>query len=150
MASCKNPGYLERKLDFLHVLKEIHPCEMCPDCQILRTPRSKHCSICNRCVERFDHHCPWINNCVGVHNHNWFIVFIYSLVGTLTTCMVAACRAYVAKGFKDTGGDGYPMSFLCVADLCEKTYVRDTACVINCILSGFFMFIGLALCFVHT
>ena len=77
-ASCKNPGYLEPKLDFLHVLKEIHPCEMCPDCQILRTPRSKHCAICNRCVERFDHHCPWIGNCVGERNKFKYYIYLIS------------------------------------------------------------------------
>ena len=32
IASCKNPGFLEPKIDFLEVLKEIHACEMCPDC----------------------------------------------------------------------------------------------------------------------
>ena len=43
----------------------IDPTQLCPDCLVVRTPRSRHCGTCNRCVERFDHHCPWINNCVG-------------------------------------------------------------------------------------
>lgn len=49
---------------------------ICPDCCTLKTPRSRHCYLCNCCIERFDHHCPWINNCVGRDNHALFYAFI--------------------------------------------------------------------------
>uniref|UniRef100_A0A4W6CPZ0 Palmitoyltransferase n=1 Tax=Lates calcarifer TaxID=8187 RepID=A0A4W6CPZ0_LATCA len=43
---------------------------------LLQPMRAKHCQTCKRCVRRFDHHCPWIENCVGERNHRWFIVYL--------------------------------------------------------------------------
>lgn len=73
-------------IDFLELLQKFHPTDLCPDCKIIRTPRSRHCAICNRCVERFDHHCPWINNCVGIRNHNYFLAFLAATWMFLVLC----------------------------------------------------------------
>uniref|UniRef100_A0A914P427 Palmitoyltransferase n=2 Tax=Panagrolaimus TaxID=55784 RepID=A0A914P427_9BILA len=49
---------------------------ICTRCQSFRPPRAHHCRICNRCVQRMDHHCPWVANCVGQKTQKYFLQFI--------------------------------------------------------------------------
>jgi len=63
------PGYLYKKKGetILKLFEKGIDCSLiCPECEIVKPLRSRHCDICNRCVGVYDHHCPWINNCVGM------------------------------------------------------------------------------------
>ncbi len=69
---------------------------VCPHCQVFKTASTRHCVICHRCVERYDHHCQWINNCVGLRNHNIFVLLLFSLLADfgfgIAMTVLAWCR----------------------------------------------------------
>ncbi|GMF27694.1 unnamed protein product [Phytophthora lilii] len=76
----KDPGYVPRSTRPAYELLATEDNAVpCPTCVTRKPQRSKHCSACRRCVYRFDHHCPWINNCVGIGNHCSFLIFLVTL-----------------------------------------------------------------------
>lgn len=69
---------------------------LCPFCEVIRLPKSRHCNICNRCVDRYDHHCPWVNNCVGRTNHSRFYVHLILVITYCTLSIVNAFKALIS------------------------------------------------------
>lgn len=73
--------------------------KFCKRCKAFKPLRAHHCSVCGRCIVKMDHHCPWVNNCVGVGNHKLFLLFLlwvnvvcgYALV--LIICKYSFCKA---------------------------------------------------------
>ena len=53
-----------------------HKLSMCSQCQTYKPPGSHHCRICHRCISHMDHHCPWMNNCIGAGNMKHFLLFL--------------------------------------------------------------------------
>ncbi|EGC28837.1 hypothetical protein DICPUDRAFT_85094 [Dictyostelium purpureum] len=51
--------------------------------------KSFHCKICKRCTNAMDHHCPFINNCVGINNHHYFYLFLtYTYLAMIYACFL--------------------------------------------------------------
>lgn len=58
--------------------------QYCMGCRNWKPERCHHCSICDTCILKMDHHCPWLGNCVGYHNFKEFFLFtLYQAVRQL-------------------------------------------------------------------
>ncbi|KAL4498353.1 hypothetical protein ABPG72_013159 [Tetrahymena utriculariae] len=66
----------------------------CETCQIYKNKDMKHCRVCDNCVTQFDHHCIWLNNCIGKRNYTDFIVYLIFLQ-SLIVYTIYLCIKYI-------------------------------------------------------
>ena len=78
--------------------------QYCHTCEGFKAPRSHHCSKCNRCCLKMDHHCPWINNCVGFANQRHFFYFLLSaVIGSVHSSALLCISLYRALYYIPVG-----------------------------------------------
>jgi palmitoyltransferase ZDHHC13/17 len=69
--------------------------QICVTCKIIRPLRAKHCSVTGRCVQCFDHYCPWVGNVVGKGNRHLFLIFLWlELVAILSSSLIAILKIH--------------------------------------------------------
>ena len=72
-------SHARRMRDYPYDQVNFTPGKICKTCNLVKPARSKHCSLCGTCIAMCDHHCPWINNCVGLGNYGHFLALLFTL-----------------------------------------------------------------------
>ncbi|ELT92972.1 hypothetical protein CAPTEDRAFT_150818 [Capitella teleta] len=67
----------------------------CGFCGIEQPLRARHCEECDRCVRKFDHHCPWLDTCVGENNHRYFVIFLCLMAAVITWALFVVWHSFV-------------------------------------------------------
>ncbi len=91
---CKDGMMIRKKTFKVPQLGYMRRYRICETCLIVRPLRSTHCGDCDNCVEKFDHHCPWLGNCVGKRNYKYFYSFVVCL-NFLTIYMIVFSVIYI-------------------------------------------------------
>eukprot|EP00826_Nyctotherus_ovalis_P030516 TRINITY_DN2435_c0_g1_i4.p1 TRINITY_DN2435_c0_g1~~TRINITY_DN2435_c0_g1_i4.p1 ORF type:complete len:202 (-),score=23.10 TRINITY_DN2435_c0_g1_i4:921-1526(-) len=119
---------------------------MCRLCRTHVLERSKHCGVCNRCVDQFDHHCDWLNNCIGKKNY-WLFIALIIIVGFFSllqlACNVAIMVTINQEDYKSQLMDFYDISSTQVYLL---VFITLGIC---CVLEIMFLLFILQLIFLH-
>jgi ankyrin repeat protein len=102
--------------------------DYCLNCQIKQNSEIIHCLICNKCIEGFDHHCYWLNKCVGEKNINSF----YHLLWAMQT------HSFINFVISITGRNG---------KFNEDVYFKDYIMLVYIVFNGLnFIFTSIAVC----
>jgi hypothetical protein len=67
----------------------------CSLCRVSQPPRAYHCKDCGRCVTLRDHHCVWLDNCIGERNSGAFVAFLVLFNCTGWMAVIDVSKAFM-------------------------------------------------------
>ena len=101
---CSKPVFLPRKINREKNLSKLYERNenICIKCGIIKSSSTKHCLICDRCVENWDHHCYWLNTCISNKNFCKFKLFLYfTFIFLITNLLFYIYSVYLILSAKD-------------------------------------------------
>ena len=101
---CSKPVFLPRKKNKEKNLSKLYERNenICIKCGIIKSSSTKHCLICDRCVENWDHHCYWLNTCISNKNFCKFKLFLYfTFIFLITNLLFYIYSVYLILSAKD-------------------------------------------------
>lgn len=78
--------------------------KFCKKCKSFKPMRAHHCSMCGRCIIKMDHHCPWVNNCIGLGNHKLFLLFLFWVFASCLYSIVLVIVRYTLCSIRHNCG----------------------------------------------
>ncbi|CAD8202867.1 unnamed protein product [Paramecium octaurelia] len=109
----RNPGFVPRSNKTLMDLLDAYSVDqICPDCSDVKPPRSRHCEICLKCVYKYDHHCPWLSNCIGEKNQYVFLAFLFTLIVSMVLQIVVQCQILSLQQEEEEVELGYVLQWI--------------------------------------
>ena len=128
--SFSDPGKLinDENMSMLDIVEKGELLEdYCPKCLIKINYRTKHCLICEKCVDEFDHHCFWVGNCIGKNNFSLFFVFlIYIIFNTAFNFLITTIYVFteMKSPFGEKSNDAFPGFYFGVNSVIYNRTVR--------------------------
>ena len=125
-----DPGTLtnNKYKDVLDIIEQGELLEYyCPKCLIKMDFRTKHCVICEKCVDDFDHHCFWVGNCIGKKNFSLFFDFlVYVIFNTLFNFLITTYYVLteMSTPYGEKANDAFPGFYFGVNSVIYNRTVR--------------------------